>query len=180
MKTLLTLATVLTLAVTPVFATQIGSTSGSESLSASSVNINSKSRNNTPDAIAPSFSTANGCALGGGVGAAGPGFAVSVGGSKTDKACELRADTQMLMVLAGKQVAIRHLCMNSEELQKTLSAAGLCVIQSAGTPVASVAPVPQGQAYDKCEVVNGRLHYRPIAGANPQVALAQCKASLKG
>ena len=66
---------------TATMATQIETNSGSQSLSNSGVSINSKSIDNTPSTSAPSWGTGNSCALGGGIGIAGPGVGLSLGNS---------------------------------------------------------------------------------------------------
>lgn len=152
-----------------------GAWSASGSQSSTNVNIAGTTiPNNTPNVAAPSFGSANTCALGAGIGVGGPGWGFSAGGGSVDKKCELRADTAMLYTLAGKYVAIQHLCLNSDDLRRTLSAEGMCAQPATGSAPAAKTET----AYDKCIVESdGRLHVRPRPGADPQAALAQCQAA---
>ncbi|GJE15230.1 hypothetical protein FOHLNKBM_6310 [Methylobacterium longum] len=118
--------------------------------SSSSVNIGgSGSGRNTPGVWAPGLAAAGieSCLGSASVGGAGPGFGVTIGGTLTDKGCNLRLYARTLYSL-GHQVAATQILCNDPDVALALAVEGVRCLSGPGAEAQRVVgfTVPEGYA----------------------------------
>lgn len=124
-------------------------------------------------AVAPSFGTSNGCALGGAGAASGSGFSISLGGSAESKDCLAQNAANMATSFADRgwvspAVPVNVGCENSSFREG---------MYYAGTPCANDERVAEVE-YTVCESRNGQMVVQIPRKANRILAMSQCRATL--
>jgi hypothetical protein len=85
---------------------------GNNSLQSTNINFEAaKTYKHTPDAVAPGMYSSNACAMGWGAGGSGPGYGLSLGGTRVDPQCQIRENARILAGL-DSALAIMYLCAN--------------------------------------------------------------------
>jgi len=154
MKHLSAIATVFIVATNPAYAQSSNAAAGANSTASATVGVNSQSGaqavvvqnaangvaysgsyevRSAPSVGAPGIISANPCMIGYSAGISAIGGGVSFGGGKLDGECNLRAEASALYVVAGKNVAIRHLARDPE-MCSTLRGAGIIPAESVCAP----------------------------------------------
>jgi hypothetical protein len=111
--------------------------------------VNVRQRRNTPSVFAPGLAAAGieSCLGSASVGGAGPGFGVTIGGTTTDKGCNLRLYSRTLYGLGHKVAATQILC-NDPDVAVALAAEGVRCLTGPGAEAQRIAA---STAYDAGE-----------------------------
>ena len=78
-------------------------------------------RRNVASAHAPVVVNVASCAIGGSVAGQGPGFGFALGGAKIDKACDTRANAQIMFQLGESEAAVQYLSSANPEIAKAVA-----------------------------------------------------------
>lgn len=124
-------------------------------------------------AFAPSFGTANGCALGASGAASGSGFSISLGGAAESKDCLAQNAANMATSFADRGWVSPAVPVNTA-CENTAFRDGMYY---AGTPCANDSRRAKAE-YRSCENRDGKMYVQIAHKGNQQRAVAQCKAAL--
>ena len=105
-----------------------------------SVDARQYTRRGVAPAYAPTVINMAPCAMGAGFGVQGSSFGISLGGSKTNQACERRANALLLMELGEREAAVIYLAGSDRAMSDALRQARLQPAPAVIVPAPALSP----------------------------------------